>query len=164
VATTSQPPISSNPPSIALDVVRNRLAGVWIGGSLLIFSLVIYQSLAHVYAERVQDVWEWLMPTLLPTLTMIVSVAASTAFMSSTSTGVLRKSFYRLALSLSIFYLVLIFFTIVSLPAFNRLVSAQIDSLHTSNLWIGPIQGIVASALGVLFASKMKSAPSDSDQ
>ena len=157
MATTSQPGV--DPQSIALEVVRNRLAGFWIIGSLVIFSLVIYQSLASVYADRVQDVWEWLLPTLIPTLTMIVTVAASTAFMSSAPSAVVRKSFYRIALGLSVFYLVLILFTILSLPAFNRIVSAQIDSLHTSNLWIGPIQGIVASALGVLFASKKKPDP-----
>ena len=160
MATTSQPGV--DPQSIALEFVRNRLAGLWIIGSLVIFSLVIYQSLARVYADRIQDVWEWLLPTLIPTLTMIVTVVASTAFMSSAPSAVVRKSFYRIALGLSVFYLVLILFTILSLPAFNRIVSAQIDSLHTSNLWIGPIQGIVASALGVLFVSKKK--PADPDQ
>lgn len=159
MATTSQPVVNSQ--SVTLEVVRNRLAGLWIVGSLLIFSLVIYQSLASVYADRVQDVWEWLLPTLIPTLTLIVTVAASTAFMSSAPSAVVRRSFYRIAFGLSAFYLVLILFTILTLPAFNRIISARIDSLHTSNLWIGPIQGIVASALGVLFASKKK--PSDSD-
>ena len=155
---------AADPQCIALDVVRTRLAGLWIVGSLLIFSLVIYQSLASVYADRVQDVWEWLLPTLIPTLTMIVTVAASTAFMSSASSAVVRRNFYRIALGLSVFYLVLILFTILSLPAFNRIVSTQIDSLHTSNLWIGPIQGIVASALGVLFASKKKAADAGSGE
>jgi len=29
-----------------------------------------------------------------------------------------------------------------------------VEKLHMSNLWLGPLQGIVASALGVVFLSK----------
>jgi hypothetical protein len=28
--------------------------------------------------------------------------------------------------------------------------------MHTANLWLGPVQGLVATVLGVLFASKQK--------
>lgn len=149
---------STSASTVALETVRTRLAAVWLIGALLIFSLVIYQSVAHVYADRAQDVWQWLLPTLLPTLTMMLTVAGTTAFMSGASDAIVRSSFYRVALLLSVFYLVLILFTILSLPAFNRTVDREIEALHGANLWIGPIQGIVASALGVLFASKKKSA------
>ncbi|KAA6457190.1 hypothetical protein DYQ86_22900 [Acidobacteria bacterium AB60] len=156
MATASQPvnPRSADPQSIALETVQYRLAILWFVGSALVFVLVIYQSLAGVYADRVQDVWKWLLPTLMPTLTMIVTVAAANAFKSGASAIIVRKTFYRIAFGLSACYLGLILFVLLSLPAFHRMVSDQIESLHTSNLWIGPLQGIVASALGVLFASK----------
>lgn len=30
----------------------------------------------------------------------------------------------------------------------------MVELMHTSNLWLGPLQGLVASALGVLLVTK----------
>ena len=63
----------------------------------------------------------------------------------------MRTSFYRLALALSIFYLALVLLTILIQPLTG---TDTLDLMKRSNLWLGPIQGLVGSALGVLFASK----------
>ena len=82
---------------------------------------------------------------------MIVAVLGYTALDSSLGDAVVRKSFLLLALWLSTFYLVLVFLTIAIQPftATNPL-----DLMKMSNLWLGPLQGVVASALGVLFVTK----------
>jgi hypothetical protein len=85
---------------------------------------------------------------------MILSVLASTALASGTPPSVVRKSFYRIALLLSVFYLLLILYTILIQPHTHRFVADQLTALRDSNLYLGPFQGIVASALGVLFVSK----------
>ena len=53
---------------------RKKLALVWFlfGGFLVL--LVIGQSLAGKFGEHLRDVWRWFLPTLLPTLSLIVSV------------------------------------------------------------------------------------------
>jgi hypothetical protein len=150
-----QPPEQANADLISLDIVRNRLAIAWLAGSLLIVALVVIQSNAAdggVYQSRTADVWKWLFPTVLPTLTMILSVVASTA-LTPTPTASVRKSYYRIALLLSVFYLVLILYTILILPHYHY-VADKLTALQNSNLYIGPIQGVVAGALGVLFVSK----------
>lgn len=139
---------------ISLDVARNRLAGAWIAGSLLIISLVVIQSNAGVYQDGTEDVWKWLFPAVLPTLTMILSVLASTALAANSSASAVRKSFCRIALLLSVFYLLLILYTILIQPHYHRYVADQLTALRDSNLYLGPFQGIVASAIGVLFVSK----------
>lgn len=149
-----QTSVHSDTGQISLDVVRNRLACVWLAGSLLIISLVVIQSNNGVYRDRAEDVWKWLFPAVLPTLTMILSVLASTALAANSPASVVRKSFYRIALLLSIFYLLLILFTILIQPYSHHFVADQLTALHDSNLYLGPFQGIVASALGVLFVSK----------
>jgi hypothetical protein len=139
---------------ISLDVARNRLAGAWIAGSLLIISLVVVQSNYNVYQGGTEDVWKWLFPAVLPTLTMILSVLASTALAADAPPSTVRKSFYRIALLLSVFYLLLILYTILIQPHSYRMIDDQLKAMRDSNLYLGPIQGLVASALAVLFVSK----------
>lgn len=93
------------------------------------------------------------MPTLMPTLAMIVSVLGYTARDPLSSGTVVRKSFFNIALLLSLFCLCLILLTILVQP-FTGTDALQL--MRISNLWLGPSQGLVASALGVLFVSKQK--------
>jgi hypothetical protein len=139
---------------ILLESVRVRLAVVWLTAGLLIVTTVIFQSLFHHFQGKTDEVWKWLLPLLMPTLGMVVSVLGSSALFPLFSGAVVRKSFYRIAELLSIFYLIFILLTILIQPFVSASVDEQIASFHTSNLWLGPFQGLVASALGVLFASK----------
>ena len=89
----------------------------------------------------------------MPTLGMVVSVLGYTALDPTVSEAVVRKSFLSVAWWLSAFYLALILLTILIQP-FTAAEPAQL--MRLSNLWLGPVQGLVASALGVLFVSKRK--------
>lgn len=79
--------------------------------------------------------------------------------------SVVRKDFFQVALWLSVVYLVMVLATILmrpfvvdpDLPKVMKAAKA-IELMHTSNLWLGPFQGLVASALGVLFVSKQEKA------
>jgi len=150
---------------VRLDVVRVRLAVVWLTAASVIFGTVILQSLMGHYQDRTDEVWKWLLPAIMPTLGLVISVIGSSALLPFFSGAVVRRSFYRVALLLSIFYLLyllFIFLNVVIQPFVSATVDDQIKSFHTSNLWLAPLQGLVASALGVLFASK-HSAQSDSE-
>jgi len=138
-------------PTTSLEIVRTRLAGVWLGTSALIVVLVALQSLLGKYGDHTQDAWGWLLPTIMPTSGVIVTGLVVTALDSATTGSAVRTSFYRLALSLSIFYLALVLLTILVQPLTG---ADALDLMKRSNLWLGPIQGLVGSALGVLFASK----------
>ncbi len=143
----------SNTDLISLDAVRARLSAVWLAGSCVILMLVVLQSLLGKYQSKTQEAWGWLLPTLMPTLGMIVSVLGYTALDSRASDFMVRKTFVRIAIWLSVFYQVLILLTILIQPFVG---ADPIDLMHTSNLWLGPFQGIVGSALGVLFVSKQQ--------
>lgn len=149
----------SNTDLISLDAVRARLSVVWLGGASLILLLVVLQSLLGKYQTKTQEAWGWLLPTIMPTLGMIVSVLGYTALETRASSFVVRKVFARIAIWLSVFYQALILLTILIQPFVG---TDPIDLMHTSNLWLGPFQGLVGSALGVLFVSKQpKSAPAN---
>lgn len=141
---------------ISLDDVRMRLAWVWLGGGGLILIILVVQSLLHVYGDLTQEAWGWFLPTLMPTLGMIITVLTYTALDPLTLGSVVRKTFVYIALALSAVYLVLVLLTIVMQPFAAQNAAERVGLMRTSNLWLGPVQGIVASALGVLFVSKQK--------
>ena len=58
---------------------------------------------------------------------------------------------YRLSLILSIVYLLVVVLSIVVHP-YSKLMA--IDFLIQSNLWIAPLQGLVAAILGAFFVKK----------
>jgi len=150
----AESPAGAAPDLVRLEVVRVRLAVVWLSAASVIFGTLILQSLLGHYQDRADEVWKWLLPAITPTLGLVISVIGSSALLPSFSGAVVRKSFYRIALLLSIFYLVFIFLNIVIQPFISATIDDQIKSFHTSNLWLAPLQGLVASALGVLFVSK----------
>ena len=79
---------------ISLDDVRNQLAKIWLIGSGLVFLLLVVQSLLHAYGDLTQDVWGWFLPTLLPTLGLIVTVLTYTALDPLATGSVVRRSFH----------------------------------------------------------------------
>ena len=141
---------------LSLDNVRSRLAYLWLGLGSAIFLIVVVQSLLGKYDPNTQNAWGWLLPTVMPTLGMIITVLGYTALDPNASNSEVRKSFFWIAFYLSAIYLVLVSITILIQPLVPGVDPIQL--MHTSNLWLGPFQGLVASALGVLFVSKQKKA------
>ena len=165
---------------VPLGKVRARLTTVWLLWSACIFTLVIVQSVLHKYGggtvaldgavalsaqvdtgksdnemkdDRTADVWKWLLPNLLPTLTMMVSAVAASAFIQKGGVSV-RRDFYHSAMGLSVFYLATVAGLLLCQPIANPAsATEQLRSLQTSNIATGPLQGLVAAALGVLFAT-----------
>ncbi len=139
---------------IPLDTVRTRLAILWGIFASVIFVVLVLQSLMDRYKDKTQEVWGWLLPTIMPTLTLIITVLSYTALDPLASRAVVRKTFYRLAAGMSAFYLLLVLLTILMQPFTGADAELAAQQMRTSNLWLGPLQGLVAAALGVLFVSK----------
>jgi hypothetical protein len=143
---------------IPLDAVRAKLAAVWLVGGGLSLVVVVLQSLLGHYGDKTQEAWGWLLPTLMPTLGMIVTVLGYTALEPKALEAVVNPVFFRIALSLSALYLFLVALTVLIQPFVvadgEKPGEKAIQLMRLSNLWLGPMQGLVASALGVLFVSK----------
>jgi hypothetical protein len=144
---------------ISLDSVRSRLAAVWLIGGCFIILLVVVQALLGRYEDKPQEAFGWLLPTIMPTLGMIVAVLGYTALDPLLSQSVVRRTFFRVAFWLSTVYLVLVLLTVAIQPLAAADAKKALDLMRMSNLWLGPFQGLVASALGVLFVSKKERPP-----
>ncbi len=132
---------------IPTRVARRRLALLWFAGAAVVFLLVVGQSIGGKYGSAVADAWSWFLPTVLPSLSIMVSVLVLDVRRSSRDRNVDRFVF-RLTSWLSVSYLVLVLSTLLLQPIAGV---EPIELMRRSNLWLGPLQGIVTAALGAFF-------------
>lgn len=152
---------------IPLEHARQRLGMLWFIGSGLIFVILIVQSLLNAFGERTQGVWGWALPNFLPTLLLMMGVFAGSALLDETESDkmLVRSFFYRLTWWLSIFHLSMVLLTMLVQPFLPALQEGS-DPMRTfdlSNLWLGPLQGLVGASVGALFFSKSEPKKSGDD-
>ena len=145
---------------IGLEAVRARLAAVWFIGSGIVFLLLVAQSLGGMFGNQLEKAWAWAIPNIAPTLSLMISVFAAYALMASADEDkyTVRKTFFNLAFGLSAFYILNLVAVIVAAPFTATAASGSgagpVDVMHTSNFWLGPLQGLTAAALAALFFTK----------
>jgi hypothetical protein len=133
---------------ITTRVCKRRLAALWFGVGLVLFRVLALQSVFNRFGDRVEEAWSWFLPSIVPTLSLIVGVLVLD-FTSGTDTEKRIAPFYFwLAFLLSVVYLVLISMTLFLQPFIGV---PLLDLMKRSNLWLRPLQGLVAAALGVFF-------------
>jgi hypothetical protein len=154
-------------PMIPLETARWRLATVWFGGAGLIATILAVQSLFNVYGEKIPQVWGWALPNIVPTLSLMLGVCAGAAVSEESESDSMRVRlpFFWLSLGLSCFHLLCVAAVILAGPMLpSRTPEQEFDPLHAfvlSNLWLGPLQGLVAAAVGALFFSKTANGKKD---
>lgn len=136
---------------IPSNAARRRLATVWFSGAGFLFMVLMLQSMLGSYGAGAEEAWNWFLPNVVPTLTLIVGVLVSDALGRSEAGGEVDRFIFRLAFGLSIGYLL-----VLSLPVFAAPFSElpPLKLLKSSQLWIVPLQGLVSAALGAFFVSK----------
>ncbi len=133
---------------VSWEKCKKSLAMVWFSGSGIIFLLLIIQSNTGRYPGFTSEVWEWFLPTIMPTLSLIIGVLVLDASEKSSNIKTIDRFLFRLSLSLSIVYLVVVAQTILIKPF---TLTPALDLMKQSNLWLGPLQGLVAASLGAFF-------------
>ena len=134
---------------IKLSLALNRLTRLWWPMSTVIFTVLVLQSIFGKYGSAVEQAWAWLLPTLFPTLSVLV--VSQVVNVRNVTVNSVKVSSYRLTWALSLFYLLMAFAVIflqpfVSLPA--------LTFLSASNLYLAPLQGLVLAALYFLIVSR----------
>lgn len=135
---------------VPLAHCQRRLALLWLPASAILFALLIAQSLFGKYGDQSGKAWSWFLPTVLPTLSLIVGAVAYSARQEAT-TDTVEQFAYRLSIGLSVFYLALV----AAVPLIQPLTSAQpFEVMESSKLWLAPLQGLLGLALGAFFVSR----------
>ena len=129
---------------------RHTLALVWFAGGAMLFALVFLMSVRGALAADPAAGWQWMLPNIMPTLTLIAS-----SYMLPVPGGAADRprpvvaQFFRIALGLSVFYLLAVLATMAVWPLRDS--GRLADWLSLSNLWLGPLQGLAVAAIGVFF-------------
>lgn len=139
-----------------LETAQARLAAVWFIGAAIPFVLLVAQSILGRYQDSVSEVWGWFVPSVGPTLGLILGVMGATALIDARKAESpqreVKRSFFKLAFWLSIAY----FLTLtLLLEPFGSLHGIKL--YNVANCWLGPAQTLVVAAITVLFTSQRKS-------
>lgn len=135
---------------IASGIAKKRLAAVWFPGAGLIFLVVLAASILPDGATA-SKLWTWFLPTVMPTLSLIVGVLVLDARGRIAAVQEVDAFLFRLAFGLSAFYLIIVALTLLLTPF-----SAEL--LDRSQLWLAPVQGLTSAALGAFFVQRDASA------
>jgi hypothetical protein len=131
----------------------------WGGGMFVILTLAALSRQPALLTEtEVREVWEWLLPNIMPTLTL-VGAAAYAGKDSRPPGGEGATLLFFLCLLVSGVYLFLLADAVLYLQS----TTASLDSLRSANLWLGPIQALASSLLAFFFV-KPPSGPSSKDE
>lgn len=138
--------------NISMQTAKKRLALLWflIGG--LLFVIIFLQTLFNYYDDKANEAWSWFLPTIMPTLSLIIGVFVSEASAGNVQNKPVSSFFYRLSFILSIAYLVMVSLVIFIKPFLPN--QNPLELMKLSNFGLGPFQGLVSACIGVFFIKK----------
>jgi len=135
---------------------KKRLAVLWLTGGGFLFLLFLLQSVFGYFAGcgmNARDAWGWLLPTIMPTLSLIVGVLAMEAATRNVDERRVDPFFFRLAIFLSLGYLLAVLLPLLLQPFSPR---TPREIMDLANLWLGPLQGLTAATVGIFFTKGEK--------
>ncbi len=139
---------------ISFSKGQQRIAILWFCGGGLAMIILIAQSIAGTWGTWVSDAWSWLLPTILPTLTLIVTTVVVESTQQRTSRTEVNSFAYYLCLGLSAFYLICV---VTILIAVNFVQTKPLELMKMSSLWLAPLQGLLSGIIGVFFVKQRAS-------
>jgi hypothetical protein len=132
---------------------KQYIGFLWIGAFLLCLAVIAVQSGNNVYGKRLEEVWQWFLPTLLPTTSLVISVFVAGSLKPKPKGTKVNSFMFFLALTISLVYLLAVILTL-GLSVFMRHPLNPLDLMKMSHFWLAPLQGMTSSTLGIFFLSK----------
>src|SRR5215467_8249250 len=126
---------------MSLEEARSSLLVIWLIGGGAVFLILMLQSIFGRYGSNLQAVWSWFIPTVIPTVSLMLGVLGAGALsVHPAEPKVVRRFFFQVSRSLSFFYVMIVGLTVLLEP----LTKVPATDLYTmSNYWLGPLQGLV---------------------
>jgi hypothetical protein len=138
---------------VSMRYGRKVLALVWLIGVGILLVILVLQTILGRYdaPAKPEDAFAWLLPNVIPTVSLIVGVLVADVVNVTDKNLRVDRFMYRLALGMSVIYLTVVSLTIFLAPFATR---SPVELMKTSQLWLSPLQGIVAAVIGVFFVKK----------
>jgi len=136
--------------TMLMSQCKRRLATLWFLGAGAIFFVVYLQTVFNRYGDKTNEVWSWILPTIMPTLSLAIGVLVMDALGKGAKVVRIDKFLFNLTFWLCAAYLASVLLLFLLQPL------SQVDTmqlLQRSNLWLGPFQGLVAAGMGAFFST-----------
>jgi cytochrome bd-type quinol oxidase subunit 2 len=144
--------------TIEFRTAQKRIATTWFICGGILFLIFVLQSVLGKYGDDTEKAWNWLLPAIMPTISLITAVLVTE--LSSPNKGKMSDRFlYRMAIGSSAIY-ISILYLMVFLSPFIEGDKTALEILESSQLWVAPLQGVVVAILGAFFV-KPQSEPEE---
>lgn len=132
---------------------RQRLTTIWLIGGGAVLTLLFMQTLNDRYLEADQVVWDWFLPYIVPTVSLMVGVLVANATSESKADPDAKPKtadpfLYRVALGVSVFYLVCLGAVLLMWDPNSRTIDVY---LADAKFFVTALQAIVGLSLGAFF-------------
>lgn len=144
---------------MTLHQSQRRLAWVWLVGGGGIVVLMAVQGLVGFYHDQWGDASKWLMGTIFPNAGVMVGALAYSAY-HAPGDAVVNPLAYRAASVVSLLYLGLAALAVLLQPLAPE-GTPPTELMARASVILGPLQGLVGTALGAFFVSKQVTLPPD---
>jgi hypothetical protein len=138
--------------TMSYEAAKRRLGTLWFVCGGVLFVWVVLQSVFDKYGDKIEVGWQWFLPTILPTLSLIIAVFVVDAAGPTAKERTIDEFFYRLAFWLSVAYLFVVAITLVGATVVPT--APNFELLGRSQYWLAPIQGLATGAMGIFFIKK----------
>jgi hypothetical protein len=139
-----------------MSILRQKLVLTllwWIWGLSLFALLAMISYQPAILGKDADAAWQWFLPNITPTL-MLVGAVAYIRRGEQAQDVEARSTLFLITLIVSIFYLIALTAAILSV-----FFSADpLAAMRKSGLWLGPLQGLTASFLGIFFTDSASKA------
>ena len=140
--------------TITLSRSRVLLTVVWAIGFIIPLLILAAQTIfGTVYHGKEAEAWNWFTPNIVPTIGLIVATLASTAFETGEGQKPVSGAFFIVTMSISVVYVGLFILIFLLAPLVD---SPPLETFKRSSLFLGIIQGVVTTCLGVFFIKNAK--------
>lgn len=134
--------------TIVFFQAQKKISLLWFVFSGIIFLLIFFQTLFGKYEDKIEVVWNWLLPNLIPTLSIILSVFFAEFNQRKRKEKHVDRFYYKLVIILSLFYLCVLLLIILLDPFINK---SFLETISKSNYYLVPLQCIVGISIGFFF-------------
>ncbi len=136
---------------VSMNKCKKKLASLWFSGALFLFLILLLQTMLGRYVDQVEKAWGWFLPTIMPTISLIFGVFALDTLGKGIKKKTVDRYVFRISFSLSAVYLFFVVLTLLARPFTSY---SPIELMQISNLWLGPLQGLVSASVGIFFFKK----------
>ncbi len=146
----------TNKTSLSIYACKGKIATIWITFSIVILTTATIVTAFGAYSDIPLVVWEWLLPTITPTLSLIttsISLENDASIEKQKNTALNHVALYRTCLWLSVFYLIAIFSLLITQSFTEEFERSPREGFKISSIGLAFIQTLVIGVLTKFFVS-----------